>query len=85
MGHTAISRARYCMSALSSALQHVSVRELPHIKKLDDCFGDFECQRRKEAAKKAIPKCSSARLCRTDRAVDSHSKPELGARVVPSR
>jgi len=29
-------------SALSSALQHVSVRELPHIKKLDDCFGDFE-------------------------------------------
>jgi hypothetical protein len=32
---------RYCMDRRASRHHHAAVRVLPHIKKLDDCFGQF--------------------------------------------
>jgi len=51
------------MDALATTPQHAPVRVLPHIKRLDDCFGDFlvrvvcEC-----GAVREIPPQSLARL-----------------------
>ena len=33
--------AHYCVDARPSRRHHATVRVLPHIKKLDDCFGQF--------------------------------------------
>jgi hypothetical protein len=33
--------ARYCMDAPAGNAHHAPVRVLPHINRLDDCFGDF--------------------------------------------
>jgi hypothetical protein len=38
---TVAYRFHYCMDALASHPQHSRVRVLPHVKKLDDCFGQF--------------------------------------------
>jgi len=39
--HPVPRHSSYCMDARISRQHHVPVRVLPHIKRLDDCFGDF--------------------------------------------
>ena len=44
VGQTRIQAGRaclYCMDAHAGGKHHPPVRVLPHIKKLDDCFGQF--------------------------------------------
>jgi len=39
--HTGRPRLCYCMDGLTHGAHHAPVRVLPHIKRLDECFGDF--------------------------------------------
>ena len=39
--HTGRACLPYCMDGPASRAHHSRVRVLPHVKKLDDCFGDF--------------------------------------------
>jgi hypothetical protein len=41
MRHTAGNACLYCMDRRTRRQHHASVRVLPHIKRLDDCLGDF--------------------------------------------
>src|SRR5262249_41381192 len=41
LAHTVRCVPPNCMDALAIAPHHSRVRVLPHIKRLDDCFGDF--------------------------------------------
>ena len=39
--HSVSHATSYCMDAPAAAPHHAPVRVLPHIKRLDECFGDF--------------------------------------------
>jgi hypothetical protein len=39
--HPVPTLAQHCMDAHTRGQHHAPVRVLPHIKKLDDCFGQF--------------------------------------------
>jgi len=41
LAHTVIVLRETCMDAPAGSSHHSPVRVLPHIKRLDDCFGDF--------------------------------------------
>jgi len=42
LAHTVVVLRENCMDAPAVSSHHSPVRVLPHIKRLDDCFGDFE-------------------------------------------